>query len=204
MSDCGDVQAVVVAIRAGRPVILPTDTVYGLCAMPDRPEPTELLYRLKGRDPLQPSALLAADLDVLLECVPELRGRAGVIARALLPGPYTLVLPNPARRYPWLTGSNRHAIGVRVPVLPALAAQVLAEVGAVVATSANAPGEPDPARLDDVPEELRAQAAAVLDGGPLPGIPSTVIDFTGREPRILREGAAAAADAIDRAGAALA
>jgi L-threonylcarbamoyladenylate synthase len=204
MSDCGDLQAAVAAIRAGRLVILPTDTVYGLCATPYHSEPAERLYRLKGRDPLQPSALVAADLDMLFECVPELRGRAGVIARALLPGPYTLVLPNPARRYPWLTGSNRHAIGVRVPVLPEPAAQVLAEVGAVVATSANAPGGPDPARLEDVPEEFRAQAAAVVDGGPLPGIPSTVIDFTGREPRVVREGAAAAADAINRVSAALA
>src|SRR4051812_11894542 len=92
------------ALRAGRPVLLPTDTVYGLCADPYRPEPVRHLYRLKGRGEAQPIALLAASLELLFECVPELRGRAGVIARTLLPGPYTLVLPNPARRYRWLTG----------------------------------------------------------------------------------------------------
>ena len=195
---------VVRAIRAGEPVILPTDTVYGLCTTPYRAEPVERLYRLKGRDPLQPSALLAADLDLLFECVPELRGRAGVIARALLPGPYTLVLPNPAHRFQWLCGADPSAIGVRVPELPDPAARVLSQVGAVAATSANAPGGRDPARVEDVPEELRAAAAAVLDAGELPGTPSTVIDFTGPEPRVVREGAAPSAEAIERIVSALA
>ena len=184
------------ALRAGKPVILPTDTVYGLCAAAHEPEPTERLYRLKGRDPAQPSALLAADLDTLLECVPELRGRAEQIARALLPGAYTLILPNPARRYPWLTGSSPDAIGVRVAPLPDAAALVLAEVGAVVATSANRPGEPEPRLVEDVPPEFREAAGAVVDAGELPGRSSTVIDFTGTEPRVLREGAGSVEKAL--------
>jgi L-threonylcarbamoyladenylate synthase len=186
----------VAALRAGAPVILPTDTVYGLCAAVDEPGPTERLYRLKGRDAAQPSALLAADLDILLACVPELHGRDEAIARALLPGAYTLILPNPARRYPWLTGSNPDAIGVRVAPLPDQAAQVLAQVGAVVATSANRPGEPEPRRVDEVPPEFRAAAGAVVDAGELPGRASTVIDFTGSEPRVLREGAGSVAKAL--------
>lgn len=198
-----EVQAAVDAIRAGKPVILPTDTVYGLCATPYRSEPVERLYRLKGRDWQQPTAIVAADLDMLFECVPELRGRAGVIARALLPGPYTLILPNPARRFRWLAGTTPQAIGVRVPDLPEPAARVLARVGAVAATSANLPGGPDPRRLEDVPAELRAKAAVALDGGELPGTPSTVIDFTAPEPRVVREGAAPAAEAVARAVAAL-
>ncbi len=198
------VQAAIDAIRAEQPVILPTDTVYGLCASPHRFEATERLYALKGRDPLQPSALLAADLDVLLECLPELRGRGETIARALFPGPFTLVLSNPARRYRWLTGANPDVIGVRVPELAGPGALVLAEVGAVVATSANEPGGPDPARLEDVPGDLRRGVAAALDGGELPGTPSTVIDFSGRAPRVVREGPASGADAIDRVRAALA
>jgi L-threonylcarbamoyladenylate synthase len=198
------VQQAVEAIRGGRTVILPTDTVYGLCASPYHPEPVERLYRLKGRELHQPTALLAADLDMLFECVPELRGRAGTIARALLPGPYTLILTNPARRYRWLTGLTPEAIGVRVPELPEPAKSVLARVGAVAATSANAPGGPEPSRLDEVPEELQAKAAAVLDGGGLPGTPSTVLDFTGPDPRVVREGAASAGDALARAVAALA
>lgn len=194
----------VAALRAGEPVILPTDTVYGLCALASRPGPAERLYRLKGRDPLQPSALLANDLDALLECVPELRGRAAVIARALLPGRYTLILPNPARRFRWITGSNPGAIGVRVPELPAEAASVVAEVGCVVATSANLPGERDPRRLDEVPAEIRQSVGAMVDVGELPGTPSTVLDFSGPEPRVVREGAAPAADALERVALALA
>ena len=191
------------AIRAGKPVILPTDTVYGLCATPYRAEPVEGLYRLKGRLHDQPTALLAADMDVLLECVPELGGRVATVARALLPGPYTLVLPNPARRFGWLAGTTPEAIGVRVPELPEPAARVLAHVGAVAATSANLPGGTDPRRLDEVWEALREGAGAVVDGGDLPGTPSTVLDLTGSEPRVLREGAVSAADALALAEAAL-
>lgn len=202
MSETDEIYEAVAAIRLGRPAVLPTDTVYGLCATPYRAEPVERLYRLKGRVLHQPTALLAADVDMLFECVPELRGRAGTIVRALLPGPYTLVLPNPARRYRWLTGSNPETIGVRVPELPDPAARVLALVGAVAATSANAPGGQDPRRLEDVPAEI-ASKAVLVDGGELPGVPSTVLDFTGSEPVVLREGAAPVADALEAVRVAL-
>ena len=188
----------VAALAAGQPVVLPTDTVYGLCANPYGEEPVRRAYRLKGRADEQPSALLAADVDLLFECVPELRSRVGVLIRALLPGPLTLVVPNPAGRYPWLTGRKPETLGVRVPELPEPAAGVLARAGCVMATSANLPGGPDPARLDAVPEQIRGGCGALVDGGPLPGVPSTVIDLTGAEPRILREGAVPAAAALSR------
>jgi L-threonylcarbamoyladenylate synthase len=192
------------ALRAGKPVILPTDTVYGLCVTAYSSAPTEQMYKLKGRDALQPSALLTADLDMLFECVPELRGRAGVIARALLPGPYTLILPNPARRYRWITGATPEAIGVRVPELPDASRPIVEAAGGLVATSANVAGGADPCRVDDIPPELRERVAAVVDGGELPGTPSTVIDFTGAEPRVLREGAAPVDEALARVRDALA
>jgi L-threonylcarbamoyladenylate synthase len=188
------------AIRAGRPVVLPTDTVYGLCATPYTAEPVEQLHRLKGRDEQQPIALLASDLDMLFECVPELRGRAGLIAGALLPGPLTLVLPNPARRFPWLTGARPETIGVRVPELEGDTKAIVHRVGAVAATSANLTGGPDPKSLDEVPDEIRSAAAVVVDGGELAGIPSTVVDLTGPEPQVLREGAVPAAVVLERLG----
>jgi L-threonylcarbamoyladenylate synthase len=197
------VAAAVAALRAGKPVVLPTDTVYGLCASPYREEPARRVYRLKGREEVQPSALVAASLDLLFECVPELRGRSGRLARALLPGPLTLVLPNPGRRFRWLTGSSPETIGVRVPELPEPTASIVDQVGAVMATSANLAGGPDPTRLEQVPEEIRAACGAALDGGELPGIPSTVLDLTGPEPRVLREGAVPAEEALARARAAL-
>ncbi len=190
------VDEAVAAIRAGRLAVIPLDTVYGLAASADSEATAGQLSRAKGRDDAQPIALVVADLDRLLELVPELAGRAGTIARALLPGPYTLVLPNPAGRYRWLTGSRPDTIGVRIPELAGPGRQVLDQLGAIAATSANLTGGPDPRTLEEVPEELRAAAAALVDGGVLPGTPSTVLDFTGAEPRILREGAAPSAEAL--------
>jgi L-threonylcarbamoyladenylate synthase len=190
------VDAAIGALRAGETVILPTDTVYGLCVDAYHEAPIRRLLRQKKRPREIPVALVAPDLEVLLDAVPELRGRAAVLARALLPGPYTLVLPNPAQRFRWLTGMRPQTIGVRVPDLPTEAKDVLDGFGAVAATSANVHGGPDPARVEDVPESVRRAAAAVIDAGPLPGTPSTVIDLTASEPQILREGAVPAAEAM--------
>jgi L-threonylcarbamoyladenylate synthase len=172
---------VLAALRAGEPVILPTDTVYGLCCDASAPEPTERLYALKRRDRSQPSALIAASVDDLLRAVPEL-DRAQVRT-----GPFTIILPNPARRFAWITGTTPEAIGVRVPDLPPAAAEVVRAVGVVVGTSANLHGEGDPVSLDDLAPELRTLPA--IDVGPLPGTPSTVVSLTGPEPVILRQGA---------------
>jgi L-threonylcarbamoyladenylate synthase len=177
------------AINAGKPVVMPTDTVYGLAASPYRREPAARLFELKGRDALQAIAVVASDVEMLFELVPELRGRSGTIARELLPGPYTLILPNPARRYPWLTGSRPDTIGVRVPSVGGYGSRLLERVGAVAATSANLHGGPDPRTIADIPQAILDGVAEVVDDGELPGTPSTVIDFTGPEPVVVREGA---------------
>ena len=161
----------VAALRAGRAVILPTDTVYGLCTLPER---QDVLYELKGRDPSKPISLLAADLDSLSHLSIE----RDVLER-FLPGPYTLVVDAP----------DGERVGVRVPNLPPAAAEVVRAVGVVAATSANLSGGPDPRRVEDVPAEIRAACGAIVDAGELPGVPSTVIDLTGAEPRVLRQGA---------------
>jgi L-threonylcarbamoyladenylate synthase len=156
------------ALRAGRAVILPTDTVYGICALPEH---EDVLYELKGRDRSKPVALLAADVDALVAAVPGLD--PSVLAQ-YLPGPYTLVFGD---------------VGVRVPNLPPEADAVVRAVGVVAATSANLSGGPDPRRVEDIPEEIRAACGAIVDAGELPGVPSSVIDLTGGEPRVLRRGA---------------
>jgi len=199
----GDVAAAVAAVRAGRPVLLPADGVYGLCASAFREAPVRRLYELKGRGEAQPTAMIASSVDMLLECVPELRGRGAALVRALLPGPYTLVLPNPARRYPWLNGASPETIGVRVAHLPTPTQHVLDYVGAVAATSANDPGAPAAATLADVAQRIREGCGAELDAGELSGEPSTVLDLTGEEPAVLREGAGSVADALARVRAAL-
>jgi L-threonylcarbamoyladenylate synthase len=183
------IDSAVAAINAGKLVILPTDTVYGLCANPYRSEPAEKIFDVKGRDQQQAIALVASDLEMLFECVPELRGRSATIARELLPGAYTLVFANPARRYRWLTGSRPDTIGVRVPAVEGYGKLVLDRVGAVAATSANLHGQPDARSVADIPQEILGRVAEVVDAGELPGTPSTVIDYTGERPVVLREGA---------------
>lgn len=190
-----EVAAAVEAIRGGRLAIVPTDTVYGLAASPHSELPVRRLYEAKGREGVQPTALVATGVELLFECLPELPERERRIVRALLPGPYTLVLTNPAERFVWLTGSRPESIGVRVPLLTGPGGELLARVGALAATSANLPGGPDPRTLAEVPDRLKA-SAALVDGGELPGTPSTVIDLTGLEPVVLREGAASGADAL--------
>ena len=162
------IQDAVAALRAGRAVILPTDTVYGLCALPEH---EGVLYELKGRDRSKPIALLAAEVEALVAAVPALDP---TVLERYLPGPYTLVVGK---------------VGVRVPNLPAVAAEVVRAVGIVAATSANLSGGAAPRRVEDVPAEIREQCGAIVDAGELPGVASTVLDLTGGEPRVLRQGA---------------
>jgi L-threonylcarbamoyladenylate synthase len=186
------------ALEAGGLVVIPTDTVYGLACRPDREQAVRGLSALKGRTPEQPVALVARSADALLELVPELE------PAVLVRGAFTLVLPNPARRLPWLTGSRPETIGVRIPEVDGIAADLLEAAGVVASTSANLHGGADPARVEDVPAAILGAVAAVLDGGGLPGSPSTVVDLTGSEPRVLREGAVPADDALARIASILA
>ncbi len=182
----------VAALEAGDLVVIPTDTVYGLACRPDREDSVRRLSALKRRTPDQPIALVAGSAEALGELIPELD------AASLVRGPFTLVLPNPERRLPWLTGARPDTIGVRIPDVRGKAAELLDAAGVVAATSANLHGGADPARAGDVPVQIRNAVAAVLDAGELPGSPSTVVDLTGPEPRVLREGAVPAEEALAR------
>ena len=172
--------------------------MYGLAADGRSEAAATALYAAKGRASVRPTALLFATVELLVAEVPELDEASLAVARALLPGPLTLVMPNPGRRFAWLNAERPEAIGVRVPALAGPGGDVLAAVGVLVATSANLPGGPDARRLADVPAELTGAVAAQLDGGELPGVPSTVVDVTGGEPSVLREGAVAAAEVVAR------
>lgn len=190
------VETAIEALRGGRLAVIPTDTVYGLAADAERVAAAHALYAAKGREAIQPTAVLFTSLAVLHERLPDLPTAACRAANALLPGPLTLVLPNPGRRYAWLNAKRPDAVGVRVPDVAGPGETVLQALGSLVATSANLPGGPDPRRVEDVPAPIREAVAAVVDGGELPGAPSTVVDLTGAEPRVLREGAVAAAEIL--------
>lgn len=193
-----EVAHAIAALRRGKLAVIPTDTVYGLAANADDPRAADALYAAKGREAWQPTAVLFASLAELLARVPELPAPGVAVARALLPGPLTLVVPNPGRRFRWLNQERPETLGVRVPDVAGPGKEVLDALGALVATSANLPGGRDPRTLADVPPELLAAAAATVDGGALGGAPSTVVDLTGPEPTILREGALPARVVLER------
>jgi L-threonylcarbamoyladenylate synthase len=180
-------------LRDGQLALLPTDTVYGVAAAAELPEACERLYRLKQRPLDQPTAIMLGSVEGLERTLPELTGRSAEICRQLLPGAVTLIVPNPGERFAHLCGGTPDRIGVRVPHLDTAVAALADAVGGLMITSANERGGPDPARLDQVPPAIRSAAGFEVDGGLLPGVPSTVIDVTEREPRVIRGGAAAEA-----------
>jgi L-threonylcarbamoyladenylate synthase len=160
------------AIRGGGVVLFPADTVYGLAVDPGNEEAIERMYALKGRPREKKSALMY----FLVDAVPDLPDAA----RKLLPGPVTVVLAD--------------GRGIRVPDQPLLPGVTIP----VLQTSANPSGGPDPRRLEDVEPRIRDGVDLEIDGGELPGTPSTVVDLSGEEPRILREGAMSAARIRER------
>lgn len=182
-------------VAVGGVAVFPADTVYGLACDPDSQEAVARLYRIKGRASAKPAAVMLFDVELALLALPELPPRTAAALPRLLPGGVTVLLPNPARRFPLACGPETSALGLRVPRLPAGVA-ALAEVRRpVLQSSANLAGAADARRLADVPERIRADADLVLDGGELPGTPSTVVDLRSYAEdgawSILREGAVA-------------
>jgi L-threonylcarbamoyladenylate synthase len=186
-----DLGPLVEALRAGASVVLPTDTVYGLACAAHLEAACERTLALKGRDLSKPTSILGASLSVVFTRVlGDLGGRAVEHARRLLPGPVTVIVPNPAGLFPWLCGDDPSRIGVRIPVLLPGVADAIDGVGVIAATSANLAGQPDPVTLQEVPDAILSRVSVAVDAGPAPaGKPSTVVDLTGPEPVILREGA---------------
>ena len=180
-------------ISVGGVAVFPADTVYGLATEPDSREGVERLYRLKGRLADKPSAVMFFQVELALAALPELGERTLRVVKAMLPGPVTILLPNPAHRFPLACGTRPDRIGIRVPLLEGALAPLTSVRWPVLQSSANHAGEPDARRVEDVPQEIRAGADLVLDGGELPGTPSTVVDFSvwesGGTFEVLREGA---------------
>ena len=197
-----DAQTFERCIAVGGIAVFPADTVYGLACEPDTKEAVQRLYLLKRRRPDKPAAVMFFALDLALAALPELGPRTAGALGALLPGAVTLLLPNPAGRYPLACADQPDVLGLRVPAWPpALAA--LADVRwPVLQSSANVAGGPDARRLQDVPAYMREHTDLVLDGGELPGAPSTVVDLRGFEGdgrwSVGREGAISVAEVAAR------
>ncbi len=193
-----DVERFEAAIAAGGIGLFPADTVYGLAVDPESDRAVQKLYELKGRPQQRPSAVMFFQLETGLATLGEMPERTGRALARLLPGRVTAILPNPRRLFPLACGPDPDRLGVRVPELSGGIAPLAGMRRAVMQSSANLSGGPDARRLGDIDPAIRAGVDAELDGGELPGLPSTVLDLTDYEQsgtwRVLREGAISASD----------
>jgi tRNA threonylcarbamoyl adenosine modification protein (Sua5/YciO/YrdC/YwlC family) len=186
-------------MSVGGVAVFPADTVYGLACDPDDKVAVGRLYTLKRRDPRKPSAVMFFDLSLAFDALPELGERTREALSRLMPGAVSVLLPNPAGRFPLACGDDASTLGLRVPVVPQLAGVRWP----VLQSSANRAGGPDPRRLDDVPELIRRSVDLVIDGGELPGTSSTVVDLRRYEEELAWEVVRAGAVSYDELGPAL-
>jgi L-threonylcarbamoyladenylate synthase len=182
-----DAEAFERCVAAGGVVVFPADTVYGLACDPENRDAVDRLYELKGRRPEKPAAVMFFEVEVAFAALPELGRRTRAVMERLLPGALTLLVPNPARRFPLAGGAD--VLGLRVTRVERLSGVRRP----VLQSSANRAGGPEARRVSEVPEEIIAGADLVIDGGELPGTPSTVVDLRSYEEsgpwEIVREGA---------------
>jgi len=189
MLSSGDPQALPQAeqlLRLSDLVAFPTDTVYGLGALFTDPAAIEKLYLVKGREAAKAIAVLICDMTALSQVTAELSDLAARLAKRFWPGPLTLVVPAhpdlPANLSPLPT------VGVRMPDHP-VALALLRRTGPLAVTSANLSGYPSARTAEEVLAQLDGHIPLILDGGETPGgLSSTVVDCTGNQPVILRQG----------------
>jgi L-threonylcarbamoyladenylate synthase len=159
---------------AGGVVLFPADGLYGLACDPLDPAAIERIHQIKGRDDGKPSAVLYLSPLAMRELVEPMSPRTREAVAALLPGPVTLVVANPARRYPLACRADPERLGVRLIEGPLAGAMC-----PLFQTSANLSGEPPPASFDQVAEPIVDAVDLAIDGGALTGLPSTVVDVSG-------------------------
>jgi L-threonylcarbamoyladenylate synthase len=180
-------------IAVGGVALFPADTVYGLATEPGSREGLDRLYGLKARRPDRPAAVMFFDRDLALEALPELPAETRTAAERLLPGGVTVLLPNERHRFPLACEPNPDVLGLRVPKLTGELAPLRRMRRPVLQSSANPSGGKDARRIEEVDQRIRAGVDVILDGGELPGTPSTVVDLTAYHENgrfeIVREGA---------------
>lgn len=189
----GDLEQISTALLRGEVVVLPTDTVYGLCALPTVEGSLDRLFDAKGRGRDTPIAVLCATPDQALGLADDVSPTHRSVAQRVWPGPLTLVL-NRKRALTWELGEPAHTIGLRVPD-HALLHALTARLGPIAATSANRHGEPTARTPDDVRMHF-GDVVMIVDGGALPDLASTVVDATAEPWQILRVGALVVDDLI--------
>ena len=185
-------------ITSGGVAVFPSDGLYGLACDPLDEAAIERIHKIKGRDDGKPSAVLYFSSLAMRELLDDFGPRTAEVVRALLPGPVTLIVPNPDLRYPLACRDEPEKLGVRLIGGPLQGAMC-----PVFQTSANLSGEPALSVFDENPSTTIVDAADLaIDGGALTGLPSTVVDVTeieeGGEWRVLREGGMSPGDLAAR------
>jgi L-threonylcarbamoyladenylate synthase len=187
------VERAAAALRAGKLVVFPTETVYGLGGDATNPEAVAAIFAAKGRPRFNPLIAHLPDAD---SARPEARfdARAELLAERFWPGPLTLVLPRrPDSRIALLCSAGLDSVALRVPAQPVAQALLRAVGRPVAAPSANRSGRISPTRAEHAAEELGDRVALYLDAGATAiGLESTVVSLLGAEPLLLRPGGLAA------------
>ena len=204
--DCADPEARLAglaaaagAVRSGRLVVLPTDTLYGLGADAFSGVAVRALLAAKGRGPDMPVPVLVGSWNTIDGLVTNVPAAARELLEAFWPGGLSLVLPH-APSLNWDLGITRGTVMLRMPLHP-VALELLREIGPMAVSSANISGRPPATTVAEATDQLGSSVAVYLDGGPCRvGVASTIVDLTGDEPRVLREGAVPVAEVAEVLG----
>ncbi|MDR1545658.1 MAG: threonylcarbamoyl-AMP synthase [Deltaproteobacteria bacterium] len=179
-------ERVAAVLRDGGVIAYPTDTQYGLGCDLSQKKAIEAIYRLKQRNPKSPFSIVCADLTHIAEYA-LVSNFAYRTVRRLLPGPFTVVLPG-SKLVPKTMMSKRSEVGIRVPKHAVAVGLVQALGRPLINTSARLLDGPAPVNPQEIEEMLKGNVDLVVDGGPVPGQPSTIVSLIDDEPVILRQG----------------
>ncbi|MBN8867356.1 MAG: Sua5/YciO/YrdC/YwlC family protein [Solirubrobacterales bacterium] len=192
-------QALESCISKGGVALFPADGLYGLACDPLNEKAIRRIHQIKGRDDGKPSAVMYLSPLAMRELIRDLGQRVSEAAARLLPGPVTLIVPNPRHRYPLACREDGSRLGIRVIDGPLSGVRF-----PLFQTSANLSGEPAPSVFEGVVPEVRERVDLAIDGGRLTGLPSTVVDLTEYDEHgtweILREGGMSRGDLIAALG----
>ena len=183
------------ALARGDLVVIPTDTVYGVTARPDVAGATARVFEAKHRRRGLTLPVLAADIGQA-RGVGSFDRRATTLAERFWPGALTLVVPRGLAAASWDLGAERTTVALRVPD-HSVALALMARTGPLAATSANRSGRETPEDCDGVRRQLGDTVAVYICAGTLSPVPSTIVDLTGPDPRVLRAGALAPGEVLD-------
>jgi tRNA threonylcarbamoyl adenosine modification protein (Sua5/YciO/YrdC/YwlC family) len=174
-------------LRKDGVIAYPTDTLFGLGCLASRKKAVDRILQIKGRDPKKPMSILCADMEMLCRYTRHLDTPTFRLLKQMLPGPYTVLLPA-SREVPRYL-QNKQVVGLRIPDQPFCLGLTKLLGEPIITTSANLAGQPTLNSAWELEEELGHALDLVVDCGQPMGMGSTIVDLTGEEPLLVREGA---------------